>query len=180
MNTTPKTPTSPKLIFGGGTSLIIGLFLYAASLITPDTFSFLGKWGGVLYLVITIAAGIVAGYFTEDPLRTAGAKANAASTGSVSDIVSTLQSALEKYAAANSPVINVTNTGDPVAIAKRVTDAIAASKPTETTIVAPGGGVSTEEMDKTLGWSKDPEPAAPAAAPAEDPDIAAAKKLLAS
>jgi hypothetical protein len=69
------TPVSPKVTAGAVAGVIAAAVLANISLITPDLFTGLGKWSGLVYgLVITIAVS-GAGWLKGDPLRDAGAAA---------------------------------------------------------------------------------------------------------
>lgn len=84
-----STPVSPKVKATGLWSIIAGLALIALTAVTqaltPETFSGLGVWGGVVYAAIIPAAGILAGYLKRDPLRDAGAGSVKALTAAVSE-----------------------------------------------------------------------------------------------
>lgn len=64
------TPTSPKVTAGASTAAIIGLVLSYVTALTPDSFAFLGKYQGLAFLVVTLAAGAFAAWWKTDPLRT--------------------------------------------------------------------------------------------------------------
>jgi hypothetical protein len=74
---TPRTAVSPKVKAAGVGAVIAGLAVAAltgvVNAVTPDMLAFLGPWAGLAYTVIIAIPTIVAGYVTEDPLRTAAA-----------------------------------------------------------------------------------------------------------
>lgn len=68
-----KTPVSPKVTASAVAGIIAAAVLANINLITPDLFTGLGKWSGLVYgLVITLAV-TTAGWLKSDPLRSTSA-----------------------------------------------------------------------------------------------------------
>ena len=73
-----STPISPKLTHGANFAGYATLGLTILSGITPDSLTFLGKYAPLAYGAVIGASYALGAYLKEDPLRTAGAQAEAA------------------------------------------------------------------------------------------------------
>ena len=71
------TPVSPKLTHGANFAGYATLGLTILDSFTPDSFAFLGKYAPLAYGAVIGAAYALGVYLKEDPLRTAGAQAEA-------------------------------------------------------------------------------------------------------
>ena len=72
-----STPISPKLTHGANFAGYATLGLTILDTLTPDSFSFLGKYAPLAYGAVIGASYALGVYLKEDPLRTKGAQREA-------------------------------------------------------------------------------------------------------
>jgi predicted lipid-binding transport protein (Tim44 family) len=144
-----KIPVSPKVTASGLAAIIAGLFLANLDLITPDLFSGLGKWSGLVYALTIAIVTTVAGWLKSDPLRTAGLAAQAADNA---------------QPAPDAAVVNA-----PATVAEPAAPAVVPTAP-----AALSGGFASKLAAITDAAPAEPVPAVAIPAPAEAAPVAPA------
>ena len=74
-----KNPVSPKITAVAIVGLLASIILPNIGLVTPEMLGSLGSWAPFWYGVAVTGLAVAAGWLKNDPLRTAGKHAQAAS-----------------------------------------------------------------------------------------------------